>query len=260
MQDGGWRHTGQGGGTTTPPGSPYRGGGGGHSPLGAAPPGPELPAMAIADVIFEELRASGSDTRAAERACERTAPNHQHKNPIFLLKLCACSQCTGVPGHTAPEDQHPIVVQGMRAHSSFERAEPPSPPLRAVTDRHLELLAFVFKESHLQNALELVQVRPTTRLSAHCVTVRPRVLLTCTICLRACCLGLPTHCTHPPTPPTPPPPPAPAQTGRVKRLTAERSGRTLFQVHGKSAKEEYLVFPSHYCSAGAYTRPLFGST
>jgi predicted nucleic acid-binding Zn finger protein len=40
---------------------------------------------------------------------------------------------------------------------------------------------------------------------------------------------------------------------RVKRLTAERSGRSAFQVQGKSSKaEEYLCFPSHYCSCRAF--------
>ena len=57
---------------------------------GGAPPGPELPAMAIADALFDEMR--GTE-------------------------------------HRAPE----------------------------LTDRHLEVLAFIFKENHLQNALELVQ-------------------------------------------------------------------------------------------------------
>ena len=94
-----------------------------------------------------------------------------------------------------------------------------------MTDRHLECLAFIFKENHLANALELVQL------------------------------------------------------GRVKRLVAERSGRSAFQVQGKSSSsssssslatgaggtgttrkpgglkagaEEYLCFPSHYCSCRAF--------
>ena len=92
---------------------------GGPSPYqGGVAPGPELPAMAIADAIFDEIRASGTETRAPE-----------------------------------------------------------------LTDRHLEVLAAVFRENHLANALELVQ------------------------------------------------------TGRVKRLVAERSGRSCFQVQGKSAEK-----------------------
>ena len=107
---------------------------GGPSPYqGGVAPGPELPAMAIADAIFDEIRASGTETRAPE-----------------------------------------------------------------LTDRHLEVLAAVFRENHLANALELVQ------------------------------------------------------TGRVKRLVAERSGRSCFQVQGKSAREEYLVHPRHYCSCRAF--------
>ena len=44
-----------------------------------------------------------------------------------------------------------------------------------------------------------------------------------------------------------------AQTGRVKKLVAERSGRSCFQVRGRSgAKEEYLVLPRHYCSCRAF--------
>ncbi len=107
----------------------------GHSPLSAvAAVGPELPLIAVADAMFEEIRASGTETRAPE-----------------------------------------------------------------LTDRHLECLAFVFGEGHLANALEL------------------------------------------------------AQTGRVKKLVAERSGRSCFQVRGRSgAKEEYLVLPRHYCSCRAF--------
>ena len=132
------------GGWDQPPRSPHGAPGGAHghpndrwggpSPYqGGVAPGPELPAMAIADAIFDEIRASGTETRAPE-----------------------------------------------------------------LTDRHLEVLAVVFRENHLANALELVQ------------------------------------------------------TGRVKRLVAERSGRSCFQVQGKSAREEYLVHPRHYCSCRAF--------
>ena len=44
-------------------------GGGGLSPLNSEGlmQGPEITAMAVADAIFEEIRASGTDTRAPER-------------------------------------------------------------------------------------------------------------------------------------------------------------------------------------------------
>ena len=43
------------------------------------------------------------------------------------------------------------------------------------------------------------------------------------------------------------------QKRAVKKLVAVKSGRTCWQVRGKSgAKEEYLVFPTHYCSCRAF--------
>ena len=69
----------------------------------------------------------------------------------------------------------------------------------AVTDRQLELLAFVFDEKHLEHALVIVQKR------------------------------------------------------MLKKLVGTRSKRTCWQVRGKSgAKEEYLVYPTHYCSCRAF--------
>ena len=68
-----------------------------------------------------------------------------------------------------------------------------------VTDRQLELLAFVFDEKHLEHALVIVQKR------------------------------------------------------MLKKLVGTRSKRTCWQVRGKSgAKEEYLVYPTHYCSCRAF--------
>jgi predicted nucleic acid-binding Zn finger protein len=67
-----------------------------------------------------------------------------------------------------------------------------------LTDRHLEILLFVFDEKHLSNALVLVQ------------------------------------------------------TQKVKRLVAETSLRTCFQVQGRTVKENYLCYPNTYCSCRAF--------
>jgi hypothetical protein len=72
--------------------SPYRGGGGGGGGAGLSPrgggggglsplqglsllPGPEISAMAVADAIFEEIRASGTETRAPEREISLLHPH-----------------------------------------------------------------------------------------------------------------------------------------------------------------------------------------
>lgn len=47
-------------------------------------------------------------------------------------------------------------------------------------------------------------------------------------------------------------------SGGVRCLQAEKSKRTVFQVRGKSASDNYLVFPEHYCSCQAFFYEVVG--
>jgi predicted nucleic acid-binding Zn finger protein len=44
------------------------------------------------------------------------------------------------------------------------------------------------------------------------------------------------------------------QAGRVRRVVAERSGRSMYAVHGSGAHEKspYLCFPAHFCSCRSF--------
>ena len=44
------------------------------------------------------------------------------------------------------------------------------------------------------------------------------------------------------------------QAGRVRRVVAERSGRSMYAVHGSGAREKspYLCFPAHFCSCRSF--------
>ena len=142
---------------------------------------------------WDRARARGADQRRRDSArggwdslrARPTAPNPTTGGAALAVP-------GGVAQSRAPRDGH--RGRHLRRDSSLGHGD-----ARAqLTDRHLEVLAAVFRENHLASTLELVQ------------------------------------------------------TGRVKRLVAERSGRSCFQVQGKSAREEYLVHPRHYCSCRAF--------
>ena len=164
---------------------------------------PVREASAARGTPVSTLEMSGWDQRACAAQTSGVAtPRARRSGPAFALAPRRPTQRPvgrplavpgrGRPGSRAPRDGH--RGRHLRRDSSLGHGD-----ARAeLTDRHLEVLAAVFRENHLANALELVQ------------------------------------------------------TGRVKRLVAERSGRSCFQVQGKSAREEYLVHPRHYCSCRAF--------
>ena len=156
-------------------------------------PGPPITAMAIADAIFDEIRNSGTDVKKPEStrphgvAPHPQLPRSNTKTKRTKPKRRRRRRRASVPtvDRTPPRS---LTSSGSRSRAPF-----------AVTDRQLELLAFVFDAKHLENSLVMYQKRA------------------------------------------------------VKKLVAVKSGRTCWQVRGKSgAKEEYLVFPTHYCSCRAF--------
>ena len=155
-------------------------------------PGPPITAMAIADAIFDEIRNSGTDVKKPESTRPHgVAPHPQLPRSNTKTKRTKPKRRRRRPSVCSDGRQNPAPLADVLRSRS--RA-----PL-AVTDRQLELLAFVFDAKHLENSLVMYQKRA------------------------------------------------------VKKLVAVKSGRTCWQVRGKSgAKEEYLVFPTHYCSCRAF--------
>ena len=194
-------------------GDGYRGGGGAgggahggpgaHSPYGRSPgfspqgspmgPGPPITAMAIADAIFDEIRNSGTDVKKPES----TRPHGVAPHPQLPRSNTKTKRTKPKRRRRRRRASVPTVDRTPRHSLTSSRSRSRAP--LAVTDRQLELLAFVFDAKHLENSLVMYQKRA------------------------------------------------------VKKLVAVKSGRTCWQVRGKSgAKEEYLVFPTHYCSCRAF--------
>ena len=90
--------------------------------------------------------------------------HHQHRSPGHPTPSPRFS-----PLSLADEPSGPEGITAMAiADAIFEEIASGGTETRApeLTDRHLEMLAFVFKEQHLGNALELVQAGKVKRLVA----------------------------------------------------------------------------------------------
>ena len=116
-------------------------------------PGPPITAMAIADAIFDEIRNSGTDVKKPESTCPHgVAPHPQLPRSNTKTK------------RTKPKRRRrrrrasvPTVDRTPRHSLTSSRVRSRAP--LAVTDRQLELLAFVFDAKHLENSLVMYQKR-----------------------------------------------------------------------------------------------------